>query len=188
LSAPPASVRAGRIRRALALTATAVIAAAAVALVACLHLTLNRTGSMPVGFYRRLPVDHAPARGDIVMICAPEALARFAARQGYLPPGDCPAHTAALLKHVAAVAGDVVEVRPDAVIVNGTRLAHSATRALDGSGRRLAHVAPGRYVIAPGRIWLWTISPIGWDSRYYGALPSAGVRAFAVPFAVLPSR
>lgn len=188
MTARASSVRAGRIRRALALFAATALAAAALAVLAALHLMLNRTASMPVGFYRRLPVDRAPARGDIVLVCAPETLARFAVSHGYLPPGDCAAHTAPLLKHVAAVAGDVVDLRPDAVAVNGVLLVNSATRALDSNGRTLSHLRPGRYVLRAGELWLWTSSPIGWDSRYYGPLPVRNVQAFAVPFAVLSQR
>jgi conjugative transfer signal peptidase TraF len=188
LTADPSSVRAGRIRRASALVATAMLIAAALAGLAALHLTLNLTASMPLGFYRKLAVERAPARGDVVLVCAPEALARFAVARGFLPPGTCATGTAPLLKRVAAVGGDVVELRADAVVVNGVPLPHSATRSTDTRGRPLPHFPGGRHVLRSGEIWLWTPSPIGWDSRYYGPLPVREVQAFAAPFAVLPQR
>jgi conjugative transfer signal peptidase TraF len=172
----------------MALAAAAALVTGALAVLASLHLTMNWTTSMPLGLYRRHPVDRASARGDLVLICVPEALARFGARRGYLPPGDCAAGTAPLLKHVAAVRGDVVELRAGAVIVDGVPLPNSATRATDTSGRLLPHVRRGRYVLRQGDVWLWTPALNGWDSRYYGPLPSRNVQAFATPFAVLPQR
>ncbi len=182
------SVGAGRARRGLTLLLTGALIAVAVAVVASLHLTFNLTTSMPLGFYRKLPVDRAPARGDIVLLCPPAALARFGAQRGILPPGDCPEKTASLLKHVAAVAGDVVDVRASGIAVNGIALPDSAPRATDSKGRPLRHVAPGRYVMRSGELWLWSPSAVGWDSRYYGPLAARDVKAFVLPFAVLPQR
>src|ERR1700738_787559 len=95
-----------------------------------LHLTINVTPSMPVGFYRFFPVDRPIARGDIVRICAPSEVARLMAGEAGSARGVCPYQTAPRVKFVAAVPGDVVDVSDKAVIVNGTALPGSAVPAL----------------------------------------------------------
>jgi conjugative transfer signal peptidase TraF len=188
LKARSSSLRAGWIRRALTLGAAGVLVGSIVAAVVSLHLTLNRTPSMPIGLYRALALDRAPRRGDVVLACAPERLARLGRLRGFLPPGDCPGHTAPLLKRIAAAGDDVVELREDAVVVNGVPLPESATRPIDSGGRPLSHLRRGRYVLRAGEVWLWAPSPRRWDSRYYGPLPECNIRAFALPFAILPQR
>lgn len=154
------------------------LALAFVAIVAVVRPSINLTASMPIGLYRRLPVERAPRVGDIVEVCLPLALARFARARDYVPPGECRANAAPLLKRVVAVSGDVVDLRVEGETVNGRALPGSATIARDQAGRSLPAIARRRYRVRPGEIWLWTPAPRSWDSRYYGALAVADVRAF----------
>jgi len=179
-------VVAGRLRRAAILIGIACAAAAGVGVVRWLGLSLNLTASMPVGLYRLQAVERAPARGDLIEVCLPLKLARFANGRGYLPPGPCAQHTAPLLKLVAAVPGDVVDAGPAGVRVNGRLLPGSAAKSVDSAGRPIPRLRPGRYRLRDGSVWLWTPCPRGWDSRYYGALPASGLRAFARPFLTDP--
>jgi conjugative transfer signal peptidase TraF len=142
-------------------------------------LAINVTGSMPVGIYHIERSNRTAAKGDIVQLCADPAVAAVARRLDYLPHGSCPSDTAPMLKIVAAVAGDAVEVRDDAVIVGEHRLRGSATQARDSQGRSLQHFPRGLYRMRSGEIWLWTPNPLSWDSRYYGPQPAAGVSGFA---------
>ena len=144
-----------------------------------LHLTINVTPSMPIGFYRFYPIDRPLARGDIVRICAPSEVARLMAGEGRGMRGTCPYQTAPLLKFVAALPGDVVDVSDEAVIVNGTALPGSAVPALHKGGP--PRISRGRYVLGPGRIWLWTPYYRSLDSRYFGAVRAADVQGFARP-------
>ncbi len=180
------AVAAGRFRRAAILAVIACAALAAVLVVRFLALSLNLTSSMPVGFYRLQRVERVPVRGDLVEICLPPALARFANARNYMPPGTCPEHTAPLLKLVAAIGGDSIDVSTAGVRVNGRSLPGSAAKPRDPAGRPLPRVPPGRYLVPLGYVWLWTPCPRGWDSRYYGALPATGLRAFAHPFLTDP--
>jgi type IV secretory pathway protease TraF len=81
-----------------------------------------------------------------------------------------------------AVAGDIVELGPEAVIVNGYRLPASRSAAVDGLGYPLPHVAWRRYLVAADEFWVVsTRVPNSWDSRYLGPIPTSQVRAVARP-------
>ena len=75
--------------------------------------------------------------------------------------------------------GDVVDVSDETVIVNGTALPGSAVPALHKGGP--PRISRGRYVLGPGRIWLWTPYYRSLDSRYFGAVRAADVQGFARP-------
>jgi len=150
--------------------------------VIALHLTglgINITDSMPIGLYHVAPVDRAPVKGDIVSICAPPAVAAIARARDYIPRGSCPDDTAPMLKIVGAVAGDVIEVEQNAIVIDGYTLPGSATHARDSHGRALSRFPRGTHQMRPGEVWLWTPNPRSWDSRYYGPLPAQNVNGFA---------
>ena len=93
---------------------------------------VNLTPSLPLGIYR---VSHNPiTHGGLVVVCLPSEIAQQGRR--YLLPGSCPSNTRPVLKIARALAGDVLELRPEAVIVNGTPLPHSATATVDSTVRK----------------------------------------------------
>jgi type IV secretory pathway protease TraF len=62
----------------------------------------------------------------------------------------------------------------------------SATAARDSRGRALAHVGWGRHVVVTGEVWL--LATHDWrnrDSRYFGALKTAQIRATLQPVMTL---
>jgi conjugative transfer signal peptidase TraF len=144
-----------------------------------LGLGMNLTDSMPVGIYHLVAADRAPVKGDIVKLCPPAAVAAEANERAYLPHGPCPGNTIPLLKIVAAVPGDVVDVSRARVAINGYALPGSAQQERDKAGRELGRYPAGRYRLAGGVIWLWTPNPRSWDSRYFGPVPAASVSGFA---------
>jgi len=149
-------------------------------LVSRLPFAFNFTESLPVGLYRLTPLAGRLAQGTTIEVCPPAAVAALGRSRAYLLPGEaCPARTATILKIVAAVAGDTVDVRDDGILVDGRALANSAPRVRDSVGRPLPRLSRGRRILAPGQIWLWTPNPVSFDSRYYGSVParSAVVRA-----------
>ena len=140
-------------------------------------LRLNVSPSVPRGVYRT--VTTPAARDTLVAVCLPADLAR---ERGYLGSGDCPGGVQAAIKRVVAVPGDVVEVEPSRVRVNGRSVPDSATAGHDSRGRVLAHMPWGRHVVVAGEVWLLgTHDPRSWDSRYFGALNAAQVRATLQP-------
>jgi conjugative transfer signal peptidase TraF len=87
-----------------------------------------------------------------------------------------------VLKPVIAAAGDVVEIGPDAVTVNGQRLAGTSSSSVDSLGRALPHAAWGRYIVGADELWLIsTRVPNSWDSRYLGPISTLQVWSVARP-------
>jgi conjugative transfer signal peptidase TraF len=117
----------------------------------------------------------------LVAICPSQRVLAVARPRGYLLPGTCPGNVEPLLKHIAAVAGDTVEVSDRGVAVDGQSLPNSGRLARDCEARPLPRIAAGRYAIAKGEVWLY--APVGhsWDSRYFGPEPAANVVGFATP-------
>ena len=90
-----------------------------------------------------------------------------------------------LLKQIAAVPGDTVRVTEAGISVNGRPLPHTAPLASDSQGRPLPHVPPGIYQVEPGTVWLLsTYNARSFDSRYFGPVPVAALRARLRPIAV----
>jgi conjugative transfer signal peptidase TraF len=142
--------------------------------VAHLGVWVNVSPSLPIGIYRT--VDGPVGRGRIVLVCLPAAIGRVALERGYLGAGSCPGGVGRLGKIVAGVAGDTVDVLAGGVSINGRLIAGSAPRSRDHSGRALSHVGPGPWVVPSGMIFLLaTRHPLSFDSRYFGAVPLAGV-------------
>jgi type IV secretory pathway protease TraF len=100
-------------------------------------ITGNLTPSEPVGLYLRLP--QAPTRGEMIE----------------LRP---------LVKHLAGVPGDTVDVTAQGSYINGHLWPNSAP-ILTAPYRMYPF---GTYRLAPGQYWLMGSSPVSWDSRYVG--------------------
>jgi conjugative transfer signal peptidase TraF len=145
-------------------------------------LRLNFSASAPTGIWRVVAAESETIRrGDLVEVCAPLSTVVIAMRRrGALPPGDCPADVAPLLKPVVAVAGDQVQISAGMpVIINGIPL----------SGSRAAANMPswpvGTYTLPNSTIWLGSsYSASSFDSRYFGPVPIANVRGHATPVLV----
>jgi conjugative transfer signal peptidase TraF len=121
----------------------------------------------PPGVYRA--VAEPPTRGAWVAACVSAEAVALARARGYLGRGSCAGGVQPVLKPVIAVAGDVVELGPDSVAVNGQRLPDSASADVDSVGRALPYPISRRYLVAPGELWLVsTRVPNSWDSRYLG--------------------
>jgi conjugative transfer signal peptidase TraF len=155
------------------------------ALLRVLGLTINLSGSMPVGFYRHT---QEPVQvGTIVAVCLPPEIAQFGLARGYLHAGPCAGGTQAVLKRIAAISGDVVEVQPKGLTIDGRPVAQSVVLAQDSHGRDLPHISWGTITLAPGEVWLLsTTDARSWDSRYYGPVPTSAVTATAQPVLVVP--
>ena len=100
----------------------------------------------------------------------------------YLGAGSCPDGSEPVVKVLAAVAGDRVEVTADAVLVNGVRLPHSRPLDRDRGGRELLPFAAGEHRLEPGEVWLYSpYQERSWDSRYFGPVRIENVTTIVEP-------
>jgi conjugative transfer signal peptidase TraF len=138
-----------------------------------LGLRINTSPSLPMGLY----ITTADAGANMVEFCPPEPFAKLSVGRGYRDPGTCADGAAPLLKPVIARSGDVVEVSVRGISVNGALLPNTAPLATDTKGRHLEAWPSGRYVVAPGTIWVASsYHPRSFDSRYFGPLSTTAIR------------
>jgi conjugative transfer signal peptidase TraF len=158
-----------------------------IAMAGAAGLRVNATASMPRGLWRVAATEARVARGAIVSVCPPDgATIREAARRGYLPAGPCLGGYEPLLKPVAAIAGDLVTITAAGVAVNGELVADTAPLGEDGAGRPLRPIPAGTYRVPDGAVWLLSgHDPRSFDSRYFGAVPTANIQGLARPVWVI---
>jgi conjugative transfer signal peptidase TraF len=169
-------------RPVLAMLGPVIAAAFLVALGRVLGLRISLTDSAaPAGIYRL--VSGIPAyRGELVGACLPASIEQEGLARGYLSKGDCPDGAEPVAKIIGALPGDLVEVRPGVVSVDGTTFADSAVAARDSIGRPLPHVPWGTHQVAPGELWLFGFNNRrSWDARYFGPVPLSGVQGVLKP-------
>jgi len=140
-------------------------------------LRINTTPSEPLGLWRVAPLDRAVQVGDLVFVCPPETDAVSEGfERGYLRSGLCPGGFGPLIKTVAAVGGQRINVA-DGVTIDGRQIASSDLVARDGRGRRLRPYEGG--TVPTGFLFLHSPFPGSWDSRYFGPVPTSGVLGIA---------
>jgi conjugative transfer signal peptidase TraF len=137
---------------------------------------------MPIDIYflSPLPPDGVK-RGMLVATCAPAPAAEMGRQRGYLGMGPCADDTELLLKYVAAIGGDAIDVTAAGVVVNGHLLLHSQPASRDRSDRQLVPWARGTYRLAAGAVWLYAPNDRSWDSRYWGPVSADAIASEAVP-------
>jgi conjugative transfer signal peptidase TraF len=135
----------------------------------------------PAGIYRIVP-GVSLERGELVGVCLPPSVAQGGLARGYLSKGDCPGGAEPVAKVIGAVAGDVLEVLPSSVSVDGKTFPDSAVAARDSIGRSLPHVPWGTRKVPPGQVWLFGFNNRrSWDARYFGPVPLSGIRGVLKP-------
>ena len=132
--------------------------------------------SLPWGIYRR--TQEPIGRGVLVHVCLPENIARYALEREYLSAGLCPGLSQEIVKPVAAIAGDAVEISAAGVMVNGVPVPGTPVYSTDSRGRpHTLRMPEGRSIVPAGQVFLLsTFHPRSWDSRYFGSLPLSAVR------------
>jgi conjugative transfer signal peptidase TraF len=146
-----------------------------------LHLRIMLTdSSAAAGVYR--VTDFPPVRGELVAACLPFAIAREGLARGYLQRGDCPAGAEPIAKVIGALPGDVVELEPGWIAVNGVKFSNSRTASRDSANRPLAHVSLGVRRVSESEIWLFGFNNArSWDARYFGPVPVANLGGVLKP-------
>lgn len=154
------------------------LAVLAVRLLGDLGYRFNTSESVPRGIYsfRSGPLE----RGTFVAVCLPPALSRAGIDRGYLEPGACFGGARPVLKRVLGLPGDQVTV-DETVAINGVEVPDSRRASLDRRGRWLDRIPAGEYTLDVGELWLGSLHPEGWDSRYWGPIRQESTLAIAVP-------
>jgi conjugative transfer signal peptidase TraF len=143
-------------------------------------LISNTDSAAPAGIYRVAGPD--VKRGDLVAACLPIAVAQEGLARGYLRTGGCPGGAEPVDKIIDALPGDLVDVEPSSVAVDGKQFTHSRTAAHDSAGRALTHVVWGKHRVGPNEVWLFGFNDRrSWDSRYFGPVPIANVHGKLKP-------
>ncbi len=140
----------------------------------------NASPSVAPGLYRELA---RPAeRGDLVAVCLPERVARWARGRGYVGRGGCAGGAAQVGKWVAGIEGDRVGVSDEAIVVAGRRLERSERVERDGGGKPVPRVEAGSYVLRAGEVWLHSgRHRRSLDSRVFGPVDVSRIRGVLEP-------
>jgi conjugative transfer signal peptidase TraF len=155
----------------------ALVAAAACAVIfglcASFGLRINTSPSLALGLYI-ITTDNS---ASLVEFCLAGPLGTVSLRRGYRDRGVCDDGGAPLLKPLIAGPGDVVQLSPRGICVNGVLLANTAPLSKDTKGRPLKTWPFGRYRVAPGTVWVASsYQPRSFDSRYFGPISTATIR------------
>lgn len=141
-------------------------------------LRVNASPSLPIGIYRTTSDKSA----KLVEFCPAEPFASLSASRSYRGKGTCGDGAEPLMKPIAAVAGDTIDISADGVAINGKLLANSAPRPLDTKNRKLQPWPFGEYQVTPGTIWvISSFNARSFDSRYFGPISIASVRCHLKP-------
>ena len=133
---------------------------------------LNITPSEPVGIYR-LVGGQAERRALVLLKQPHDSMASVLSRYA-------PVHLP-LIKRVAAIPGDLVEINTFGMRVNGILWPHSVPLAHDAEGRSLRPYPFGVYRVHAGELWVLSNHPRGLDSRYFGPVLEPNVISRLVP-------
>ena len=179
MQAGPKSSKPARKRRPV-LLATAITFISTIGIAGISGVRWNPTASVRTGLY----VITNDANAPLVAFCPTGDAATEAIARGYRPRGlQCPDKYAALLKPVAARAGDTVEVGQEGISINGKLLPNTAAFKIDAKKRPMHVWQNGTYIVQPGTVWvLSTYNKYSYDSRYYGPIQLSTVITHAKPF------
>lgn len=139
---------------------------------------LNLTPSEPVGIYHLVAA--GTERDALVWLKQPVGPTAFILHRyapAYIP----------LIKRVAAIPGDVVQIATPGVRINGMLWTDSAPLDRDAEGRSLEHYPFGSYRVLTGQLWVMSSNPRGIDSRYFGPVAETSVISRLVPVVIWSS-
>jgi len=145
-------------------------------------VVINSTPSEPLGIWRKVE-ERSFSYGDMVLACPPRSpIMDIAVSRHYLPSGSCPGHLGTVMKQVVGVAGDLVEIRADGLLINGVWFSHAPLATKDSEGRPLSSWGIGKHLLSGNEIFLGSnYTDKSFDSRYFGAIPVASIRAKLSP-------
>ena len=130
------------------------------------YFVLNLSPSMEKGIYLLREIDELK-KGDVVVLNIPLNIKETLYSRGYLPK-----NIKTLLKEVAAVEGDFVEVVHNKIYINGEFKGEIAE--VDPKGRELvSFVKDG--ILKSGEVFLLGRGRNSFDSRYFGVVEKSEI-------------
>jgi len=140
------------------------------------------TGSIPIGFYRIVPLAPLLQRGDYVSFCLPDPIANMGLSRGYLNRGACANGSESLIKVIIAVPGDTVVVSTSGMRVNKLIEYIAPSKIIDKNHLPVVRFIKEDTYIAKG-YWVYGYGDprYSWDSRYYGEIPQQAIQHRLVP-------
>jgi conjugative transfer signal peptidase TraF len=136
------------------------------------RLLWNASASVPIGLYAIHPAGRLTA-GELLVVRPPAALAQFMAARGYLARG------VPLIKHVAALPGQIVCRSGRTITVDGIVVAEALDR--DARGRELP-AWQGCRAVKTSEVFLMNAGVTdSFDSRYFGPVPDSIIIGSATP-------
>lgn len=173
-------------RKFLPLLQTAVILEALVILwlAADPNVVFNTTDSMPLGLYYQIG---SCCRTDDIVLLDPRVMLqvpgyRQGVNNGYFKPDT------RLMKRIVASEGDLVDIAPSGLTVNGKHIPLTEQMRRDSNGRSLTAVQISGYRMPKGEHLVAGETAKSFDSRYYGPVPEDAVSAVVMPLLTLSSR
>lgn len=167
------------LRRTALWSSVLVLALAFWQLLAALGFSYALSRSLPGYIYRKQPL--VLERGQIVLACIPASHVPLAIARGYfraLSNGSpCASNEHRVGKLLLALPGDQVDLSPEGLRVNGSLLPSTAPRDFDSENRPLPWLSSYRSTVPPDHVWIGSIHPLSYDSRYFGAIPTSWLRA-----------
>jgi len=139
-----------------------------------LGIRVNFTSSLERGFY---VVSERPS-ANLVEFCPEGEAGAISLERAYrMAGGTCPDGGSPLMKPIAAVPGDRVEVTIYGIRINGKLIPNSAAHFKDHRGRPLKPWPAGQYTVPTGKLWVISdFNSWSFDSRYFGPIPCSLVQ------------
>ncbi|WP_052157843.1 conjugative transfer signal peptidase TraF [Leptospirillum ferriphilum] len=143
---------------------------------------MNVSGSEPIGLY----IVHSGTPltlGSYVEACIPKKYLFESLRRGYLHGGGVCHGIDPVLKRIAGLPGDIVDVKDSGVFVNGRLIPGSRRLSLDSHGRPISMI-PACRIVLRGYWLMATKKENSWDSRYWGEVMPGNILGIAEPVIV----
>jgi signal peptidase I len=134
-------------------------------------ITENISISEPIGYYLKLPVGNIVV-GRRYSICLNNNKYISVLKHFGFPNKkyECPYNSPYLIKQVAGVPSDLIEITTSGVLVNGV-LQPNSKGVRSGRGVDLYPLPVGyRHVLQSGEYFMLGVTPTSIDSRYFGAI------------------
>lgn len=134
----------------------------------------NRTASLPVGFYLRIPF--TPTRGNLVVYDPPAEVLALSRSQGYTE-----AEKPLFLKRIGALPGDTYSIdRNGNFYVEGAYV--GPVSMVDSKGEPMPQLARDvTYTVPEGEFLPVGDSTRSFDGRYTGTVPLSAIRSRVIP-------